>query len=68
MIKALTATEIYELEELKAELPEAIKAAAPPLTDPPGQLMEGKPLEDWLAAGARVAHIRRRIAELEGRK
>jgi hypothetical protein len=66
MIKIVTPEELEELERLKAQLPRAVIAAAPPPTNPPGHLMEGEPLARWVAAEAEVVRIQKRIREIEG--
>ena len=66
MFKYVTPEELAELRRLKAELPEAKRAAAPPPTLSPAHNMEGEPLARWIAAEERVASIERRIKEIEG--
>jgi hypothetical protein len=57
MIKFTIQAEVDELKRLKAELPEAVRAASPP---------PGAPLAKSKAAEARVARIQKRLKEIEG--
>jgi len=57
MIKFAIQAEVDELKRLKAELPEAVRAASPPL---------GAPSAKSKGAEARVVRIQKRIKEIEG--
>jgi len=57
MIKFTIQAEVDELKRLKAELPEAVRAASSP---------QGAPSSKSKAAEARVVRIQKRLKEIEG--